>query len=86
MIVLIIFLKFILYLNNGKYCEKNVYYFNYGGKYLKADYQKFLISFTGEVGNAWFTVGNFEYKTKDYYKKIEIGEYNINGECILWKY
>lgn len=82
-IVLFLILKLILKLNEGTSCEKSIYYFNHSGQYVKADSQKFLIMFTGEVGNAWFTIKNIEYQTKDYYKKNETGIYNIEGECIL---
>ena len=82
-IILFIAMQLTLKANDGRPCEKTIYYFNHGGQYLKADSQRFLIMFTGEVGNAWFTKSGVEYSTKDYYKKQEIGKYNIHGECIL---
>lgn len=47
-----------------------VYYFWNGTEYIKADSQKFRILFTGEVVNAYFTSGNREYSTLNYYKEF----------------
>ena len=47
-----------------------VYYFWNGKEYIKADSQQFSILFTGEVVNAYFTFGNKEYSTLNYYKEI----------------
>lgn len=58
--------------NKSNYLNKsnNVYYFWNGTEYIKADSQKFRIIFTGEVVNAYFTIGNKEYSTLNYYKQI----------------
>ena len=50
--------------------KKYVYYFWNGKEYIKADGQQFRILFTGEVVNAYFTSGNKEYSTLNYYKEI----------------
>lgn len=50
-------------------CTETVYYFFDGFKYMKADSQQFRIIFTGEVVNAYFTVGDKEYSTLNYYKQ-----------------
>lgn len=51
-------------------CKEKVYYFFDGEKYTKADSQKFLIMFTGEIANGYFKVGEKEYTTKQYYKEF----------------
>ncbi len=48
-----------------------VYYFWNGHEYVKADSQKFRIIFTGEITNAYFTIGDKEYSTLNYYKQKE---------------
>ena len=53
-----------------KKCKIYVYYFWNGTEYIKADSQKFRILFTGEVVNAYFTSGNREYSTLNYYKEF----------------
>lgn len=81
-LTLFIIMAVVLKYNTGKQCEKNVYFFKHNEKYIKADSQKFLVMFTGQVGNAYFTIGNIEYSTLDYYKQQITGVYNKQGECI----
>lgn len=54
-------------------CSKptTFYYFWNGAEYIKADSQNFRIIFTGEVVNAYFTVGNKEFNTLNYYKEVQ---------------
>ena len=56
---------------SSKKCKTNVYYFWNGTEYIKADSQKFIILFTGEVVSAYFIVSNREYSTLNYYKEIK---------------
>lgn len=81
-LALFIIMTVVLKYNTGKQCEKNVYFFKHNDKYIKADSQKFLIMITGQVGNAYFMIGNIEYSTLDYYKQPIVGVYDEQGECI----
>ena len=64
----------------GKECTKTSYYFNFNGKYIKADSQRFTSYITGNKTSE-FTVGNITSNTKDYYKEETIGTYDSYGEC-----